>query len=268
MFEFEILKECPKTGARAGVLHTPHGDIKTPVYMPVGTQAAVKAMTPEQVDACGAQIILANTYHLYMRPGQELVREAGGLHAFMNWKKPILTDSGGFKVFSLGELRKLSEQGAEFRSHLDGSRHMLTPEKAIQIEESLGADIIMALDECTPYPATYEYAKNSMERTTRWLERCARAKTRQDQALFGIVQGGMYEDLRRESARATDAMDLPGNAIGGLSVGEPKELMYEMLEKPVPWLSRSKPSGALPALYMAFANAGVLLNAFLAILAR
>lgn len=241
MFEFEILKECPKTGARAGVLHTPHGDIKTPVYMPVGTQAAVKAMTPEQVDACGAQIILANTYHLYMRPGQELVREAGGLHAFMNWKKPILTDSGGFQVFSLGELRKLSEQGAEFRSHLDGSRHMLTPEKAIQIEESLGADIIMALDECTPYPATYEYAKNSMERTTRWLERCARAKTRQDQALFGIVQGGMYEDLRRESARATDAMDLPGNAIGGLSVGEPKELMYEMLEKTVPWLSRSKP---------------------------
>lgn len=178
MFEFEILKECPKTGARAGVLHTPHGDIKTPVYMPVGTQAAVKAMTPEQVDACGAQIILANTYHLYMRPGQELVREAGGLHAFMNWKKPILTDSGGFQVFSLGELRKLSEQGAEFRSHLDGSRHMLTPEKAIQIEESLGADIIMALDECTPYPATYEYAKNSMERTIRWLERCARAKTR------------------------------------------------------------------------------------------
>lgn len=241
MFEYEVIKECPKTRARAGVLHTPHGDIKTPVYMPVGTQAAVKAMTPEQVESCGAQIVLANTYHLYMRPGEELVKEAGGLHRFMHWDKPILTDSGGFQVFSLGELRKLSEQGAEFRSHLDGSKHMLTPEKAIEIEESLGADIVMAFDECTPYPATYDYAKNSMKRTVRWLERCMQAKSRDDQALFGIVQGGMFKDLRIESAKATNAMNLPGNAIGGLSVGEPKELMYEMLDETVPHLSPNKP---------------------------
>lgn len=241
MFEFEIEAVCPRTGARAGILHTPHGDIKTPVFMPVGTQAAVKAMTPEQVRDCGAQILLANTYHLYMRPGEALVKEAGGLHAFMHWDKPILTDSGGFQVFSLGELRKLTEEGAAFQSHLDGSRHMLSPEKAMQIQQDLGADIIMAFDECIPYPATREYAANSMRRTLRWLERCARAKTRKDQALFGIVQGGMYTDLRVESARETNAMGLPGNAIGGLSVGEPKEIMYEMLEQIMPYLDADRP---------------------------
>ncbi len=241
MFEFELIKECPKTGARAGVLHTPHGDIKTPIYMPVGTQATVKALTPEQVKEAGAQIILANTYHLYLRPGEQLVKEAGGLHQFMHWDKPILTDSGGFQVFSLGEMRKLTEEGAEFRSHLDGSRHMLTPEKVMQIEQDLGADIIMALDECCPYPAEYEYAKHSMERTHRWAERCKVAKTNAHQALFGIVQGSMYADLREESAKAINAMDFPGNAIGGLSVGEPKEMMYEMLEIVTPHLSKHKP---------------------------
>ena len=241
MFEFELIKKCKQTGARAGVFHTPHGDILTPVFMPVGTQAAVKAMTPEQVEMCGAQIILANTYHLYLRPGEKLVQEAGGLHRFMHWDKPILTDSGGFQVFSLGELRRLSEEGAEFKSHLDGSRHWLTPEKVMQIEGDLGADIIMAFDECTPYPAEFDYAKFSMERTLRWAERCMQAKSREDQALFGIVQGGMYENLRRQSAQATNAMDFPGNAIGGLSVGEPKELMYEMLEVVTPHLAENKP---------------------------
>lgn len=241
MFEFEVLKECEKTGARAGVLHTPHGDIKTPVYMPVGTQAAVKALTTQQVEECGAQILLANTYHLYLRPGDELVKEAGGLHQFMHWDKPILTDSGGFQVFSLGELRRLTEEGAHFKSHLDGSAHTLTPEKVMQIEQNLGADIIMAFDECTPYPATYEYTKNSMERTHRWAERCQKAKTSRNQALFGIVQGGMFADLRRESALAINSMDFPGNAIGGLSVGEPKAKMYELLEVVTPLLERNKP---------------------------
>lgn len=241
MFEFEIVGECPKTGARAGILHTPHGDIQTPIYMPVGTQATVKALTPEQVEAAGAQIILANTYHLYLRPGEQLVKEAGGLHRFMHWNKPILTDSGGFQVFSLGEMRKLTEEGAEFRSHLDGSRHMLTPEKVMQIEQDLGADIIMALDECCPYPADYEYAKHSMERTHRWAERCKAAKKNEHQALFGIVQGGMYAPLREESAKVINAMGFVGNAIGGLSVGEPKELMYEMLEVVTPHLDKNKP---------------------------
>jgi queuine tRNA-ribosyltransferase len=240
-FSFEVIKECPGTGARAGVLHTPHGDINTPVYMPVGTQATVKAMTPEQVHDTGAQIILANTYHLYLRPGHELVARAGGLHKFMHWNKPILTDSGGFQVFSLGELRKLTEQGAEFQSHIDGSRHFLTPEKAVEIQEALGSDIIMAFDECVSYPAEYAYAKMSMERTHRWAERCKAAHTRADQALFGIVQGSMYADLRRESARRIAEMDFIGNAIGGLSVGEPKSEMYAMLEEVNPILPKNKP---------------------------
>jgi queuine tRNA-ribosyltransferase len=240
-FSFEVIKECEQTGARAGVLHTPHGDILTPVYMPVGTQATVKALTPEQVKETGAQILLSNTYHLYLRPGHELVKKAGGLHTFMHWDKPILTDSGGFQVFSLGELRKLSEEGAEFQSHIDGSRHCLTPEKSVEIQEALGADIIMAFDECTHYPADYEYAKMAMERTHRWAERCKAAHTREDQALFGIVQGSMYPDLRRESAKAIAGMDFTGNAIGGLSVGEPKEMMYEMLEEMDPILPRNKP---------------------------
>lgn len=241
MFSFEIEAQCPHTGARAGILHTPHGDIKTPVFMPVGTQAAVKALTPDQVADTGAQILLANTYHLYLRPGDALVREAGGLHKFMHWNKPILTDSGGFQVFSLGALRKLTEEGAEFQSHLDGSRHKLTPEKIMQIEQNLGADIAMAFDECAPYPAEYDYIKASAERTHRWAERCQKAHTRPDQALFGIVQGGVFADLRRMSARTIDRMDFPGNAIGGLSVGEPKHLMYEMLDEVTPLLSPNKP---------------------------
>lgn len=238
---FAIESTCKETAARTGVLTTPHGEIKTPVYMPVGTQATVKAMTPEQVKETGAQIVLANTYHLYLRPGHELVREAGGLHRFMNWDRPILTDSGGFQVFSLGALRKITEQGAMFASHLDGSRHMLTPEKAMEIEQALGADIIMAFDECTAWPAEYNTVAAAMERTHRWAQRCKDAKTREDQALFGIVQGGTFADLRQESAKAINAMDFPGNAIGGLSVGEPKPIMNDMLDVTVPLLDENKP---------------------------
>lgn len=240
-FQFTLRKTCKDTMARRGSLETPHGVIETPVYMPVGTQATVKALTPDQVKAAGAQIVLSNTYHLYLRPGHDLVAEAGGLHRFMNWDKPILTDSGGFQVFSLGALRKITEEGAAFQSHLDGSRHMLSPEKAMEIEQALGADIIMAFDECTAYPAEYDAVAAAMERTHRWAERCARAKTRRDQALFGIVQGGLFTDLRRESARAIEAMGFPGNAIGGLSVGEPKPLMNDMLDVVTPLLSEGKP---------------------------
>ena len=239
MFEFKVKERCGH--ARIGEFATPHGVIETPVYMPVGTLATVKALTPEQVKETGAQIILSNTYHLYLRPGSDIVKSAGGLHRFMNWDKPILTDSGGFQVFSLGALRKLSEEGAEFSSHIDGSKHVITPEKAIAIEEDLGADIIMAFDECCAYPNDYETVKTSMERTHRWAERCKKAKTREDQALFGIVQGGTYADLRVESAKAIDGMGFPGNAIGGLSVGEPKEMMYEMLDVTVPLLDEGKP---------------------------
>ena len=238
---FNIDKKCKNTAARTGVLNTPHGQINTPVYMPVGTQASVKAMTPDQVSEAGAQILLANTYHLYLRPGHELVREAGGLHKFMNWNKPILTDSGGFQVFSLGALRKITEQGAMFSSHLDGSKHMLTPEKAMEIEQALGADIIMAFDECTAWPADYNTVAAAMERTHRWAQRCKANKTRDEQALFGIVQGGTYADLRQESAKAIASMNFPGNAIGGLSVGEPKPVMNDMLEATVPWLPENKP---------------------------
>lgn len=240
-FEFELIKECPDTGARAGRFHTPHGIIETPVFMPVGTQATVKTMTPEELKACSAQIILSNTYHLYLRPGHELVKEAGGLHQFMHWDRPILTDSGGFQVFSLGDLRKIKEDGVTFVSHIDGSKHLFTPEKVIEIENALGADIIMAFDECTPYPATYEYAKNSLERTTRWLKRCKAAHKREDQALFGIIQGSMFRELREQSAREVTAVDLPGYGIGGLSVGEPPEKMYEMLEYTTPLMPKNKP---------------------------
>lgn len=241
-FEFELIKESKKSGARLGRLHTPHGVIHTPIFMPVGTQATVKAMTPEEVDALGAEIILSNTYHLFLRPGSDLVREAGGLHRFMNWNKPILTDSGGFQVFSLGALRKITEEGVEFRSHIDGAKHFLTPERVMQIENDLGADIIMAFDECPPYPADHDYVKQSLERTTRWLTRCKDAhKDTERQALFGIVQGGVYRDLREQSAKEITAIDLPGYAIGGLSVGEPKELMYEVLDYTVPLLPKQKP---------------------------
>jgi len=239
--KFELLKECRQTKARLGKLHTPHGVIDTPVFMPVGTQATVKAMTPEELITMDAQIILSNTYHLYLRPGADLVREAGGLHRFMNWPRPILTDSGGFQVFSLGPLRKITEDGVEFKSHLDGSSHFMSPEKATEVQMALGADIIMCFDECAPYPADYEYTLAALERTTRWAERCKAVHNREDQALFGIVQGGMYRDLRERSARELVDMDFPGYSIGGLSVGEPKPLMYEMLDYTVPLLPDNKP---------------------------
>lgn len=240
--KYELIKTCAQTGARLGRVHTPHGVIDTPTFMPVGTQASVKGMSPEELKTLGAQIILGNTYHLFVRPGHELVREAGGLHAFMNWNLPILTDSGGFQVFSLSEMRKITEEGVEFRSHLNGDKLSLTPESATRVQNALGADIIMAFDECPPYPAEYEYVKQSTERTSRWAERCLKAHERPgDQALFGIVQGGMHKDLRKQSARDLTSLDFPGYAMGGLSVGEPKPLMYEMLEETVPLLPADKP---------------------------
>ena len=239
---YELIKTCRQTGARLGRLYTPHGVIDTPTFMPVGTQATVKAVSPEELKALGAQIILSNTYHLFIRPGHELIREAGGLHRFMNWDRAILTDSGGFQVFSLADRRKIREEGVEFRSHLDGSLLFLSPEKATEVQNALGADIIMCFDECAPYPADYEYVRESTARTSRWAERCLKAHRRpDDQALFGIVQGGMYPDLRRQSAKDLTSLDFPGYAIGGLSVGEPKPVMYELLETTVPLLPDRKP---------------------------
>ena len=240
-FWFELQHVEKHTGARAGVFHTPHGDILTPVYMPVGTQATVKGVLPRDLKEAGSQIILSNTYHLYMRPGDEIVKKAGGLHKFMNWDRPILTDSGGFQVFSLTKLNKIKDEGVYFNSHVDGSRHLFTPEKAIQIEENLGADIIMAFDQCSEYGYTHEQAKQAMERTSRWLERCAAAKTRDDQALFPIVQGNFYKDLRSESVKRCIPYAKHGIAIGGLSVGEPKPLMYEMLDHIRPLLPENMP---------------------------
>ena len=239
---YELLHIDSKTGARRGVVHTPHGDIQTPVFMPVGTQATVKSMTPEELKEIGAQIILSNTYHLYLRPGHKLVEEAGGLHEFMKWDKPILTDCGGFQVFSLSDLRTITEEGVEFKSHLDGSKHFFSPEKVMEIEEALGADIIMSFDECVKYPETYEYTKQSMERTTRWAKRCKAAHTTTDkQALFGIIQGGFYEDLRQQSAKDLIDLDFPGYAIGGISVGEPKEEFLKMLYYTAPLMPANKP---------------------------
>jgi queuine tRNA-ribosyltransferase len=224
-----------------GRLHTPHGTIETPAFMPVGTQATVKTMSPEELKHMDAQIILSNTYHLFLRPGHDIVKEAGGLHTFMNWDRPILTDSGGFQVFSLAENRKITEEGVEFRSHLNGDKLFIAPETSIEIQNALGADIIMAFDECAPYPAEHDYCLKSLERTSRWAERCLKAHQRpHDQALFGIVQGGMYADLRKISAEHLTSMDFPGYAIGGLSVGEPKPLLYEMLEVTVPMLPTNK----------------------------
>lgn len=238
---YELIKKDKASGARLGKIHTPHGTVNTPIFMPVGTQATVKAMSPRELEEIGAGIVLSNTYHLYLRPGHELIQRAGGLHSFMAWPGPVLTDSGGFQVFSLGDLRKITEQGVEFRSHIDGSKHLFTPEKVMEIEMDLGADIAMAFDECVSYPAAYEYAKQAMERTTRWAARCQKAHHRPDQALFGIVQGGMYHDLRELSAQDLVALDFPGYGIGGLSVGEPKPLMYEMLDGTVPLLPENKP---------------------------
>ena len=238
---FTVTKESKNTRARLGQIETPHGTIKTPVFMPVGTQATVKTMAPHELEELGAEIILSNTYHLYLRPGSDVVAEAGGLHKFMNWNHPILTDSGGFQVFSLGPLRTISEEGVKFRSHLDGSKHFISPEKSMEIQMDLGADIVMAFDECAPYPADREYVQKSKDLTTRWAKRCLQAHTREDQALFGIVQGGMYKDLRRESALELMDLDFPGYGIGGLSVGEPKEIMYEVLEDLIPIMPRNKP---------------------------
>jgi len=239
---YEPIKICRQSGARLGRLHTPHGVIETPAFMPVGTQATVKTMSPEELKAMDAQIILSNTYHLFLRPGHRIIGAAGGLHRFMNWDRPILTDSGGFQVFSLSQMRKISEEGVEFRSHLNGDKLFLSPEKAVEIQNALGSDIMMAFDECPPYPAERDYVKRSLERTTRWAERCLRSHARpDDQALFAIVQGGMYEDLRRQSAAELTSMDFPGYAIGGLSVGEPKPLMYEVLDYTVPLLPADKP---------------------------
>lgn len=237
---YELIKQCPHTGARAGRIHTPHGSFDTPIFMPVGTQASVKTLAPEELKEMGAGIILSNNYHLFLRPGSKLVKEAGGLHKFMNWDRAILTDSGGFQVFSLGDLRKISEEGVTFRSHIDGSKKFLSPEIATQSQMDLGADIIMAFDECVPYPADFKYTRESMELTLRWAQRCKDTMTNPNQGLFGIVQGGMYKDLRIECANRLVDMDFLGYAVGGLSVGEPKELMYEMLNITLEHLPQNK----------------------------
>lgn len=239
---FQQTSVSSESKARTGLLSTTHGQIETPIFMPVGTQATVKTMTPEELKTMQTQILLSNTYHLYMRPGHELVAKAGGLHDFMNWQGPILTDSGGFQVFSLGPLRKITEEGVAFQSHIDGSRHFISPEKSIEIQNALGADIIMVFDECIPYPAEHDYVKNSVDRTTRWAKRCYDAHQRwEDQHLFGIIQGGVYHDMRQRSAEALLAMDFPGYGIGGLSVGEPKESMYDVLDHLIPQMPEDKP---------------------------
>ncbi len=240
-FSFELQHIDKYTGARAGVFHTPHGDIETPVYMPVGTQATVKGVYPRDLKEAGSQIILSNTYHLYLRPGDELVKKAGGLHKFMNWDRPILTDSGGFQVFSLTKLNKIKDEGVYFNSHIDGSKHLFTPEKVISVEENLGADIIMQLDQCSEYGYTHSQSAEALEKTDKWLKRCLDAKTRDDQALFPIVQGNMYDDLRLESLRRAKPHATEGIAIGGLSVGEPKSRMYEILDILRPELPESVP---------------------------
>ena len=237
---YELVAEDRKTGARAGLLHTPHGVFKTPMFMPVGTQATVKTVTPEELEEMGAQIILSNTYHLFLRPGTELIHEAGELHRFMNWNKGILTDSGGFQVFSLGAMRKITEEGVYFRSFLDGSKQFLSPEISIKAQEELGSDIAMAFDECIPYPADYEYARKSTERTTRWAKRCIKAHQRTDRGIFGIIQGGMYKDLRKQSAMEISSLPFDGVAVGGLSVGEPHDLMYDILEETTQWMPKGK----------------------------
>ena len=248
-FRFELVAQDAATGARAGVLHTPHGAVETPVFMPVGTQATVKTLDQQDLAATQAQIILGNAYHLYLRPGHQLIDRMGGLHAFMNWPKPILTDSGGFQVFSLSDRNEVTADGVHFQSHLDGSHHFFTPEKVMEIEHGLGADIIMAFDECTPYPCERDYAQESMQRTLRWAERClsrhrelaAEHVNRPPQALFGIVQGSVYPDLRRDCAQALVQFDLPGYAIGGLAVGEPREDLFKVVRQTTTYLPTEKP---------------------------
>jgi queuine tRNA-ribosyltransferase len=245
LHQFTLLARDPRTAARAGLLRLDHGEVRTPCYMPVGTQASVKALSPEDVRAAGSEILLANTYHLMLRPGAELIEKAGGLHAFMHWDGPILTDSGGFQIFSLADLREISEEGVRFRSHLDGSRWEMTPESATRIQHRIGSDILMAFDECIPYPSTEEYVERSVERTTRWAERCLRAHRQSGregvQNLYGIVQGSNFPHLREKSAKEILAFDFPGYAIGGVSVGEPKEAVYGVVEKTAPFLPENKP---------------------------
>lgn len=236
--KYELIKRCKQSGARLGKIHTPHGVIETPIFMPVGTQATVKAMTPHELKDIGSQIILSNTYHLFLRPGHKLIERAGGLHKFMNWDRPILTDSGGFQVFSLTDLRNIEEKGVTFKSHIDGSKQFLSPEQAMEIQNSLGADIMMAFDECPPYEADYDYTKKSLHMTLRWAERCLKSHAKADkQALFGIVQGGMFKDLREEALEEMIKMDFPGYALGGLSIGEPQETMCEVLS----WVAEKMP---------------------------
>lgn len=241
MFEFQLVAKYPETSARLGKISTSHGAVDTPLFMPVGTQATVKTLTADELYEIGTGIILANTYHLNLRPGPEIVRQAGGLHRFMNYNRPILTDSGGFQVFSLARLRRITEEGVEFSSHIDGSRHFIGPERAMEIQQALGADIIMCFDECIPYPSTYEYAEKALERTSRWARRCRDFHRNPDQALFGIVQGGIYEDLRLRSVREIVELDFPGYAIGGVSVGEPKREMYRTIELLEGHLPEDKP---------------------------
>ncbi len=240
MFEFELLKTDSATRARRGRLHTPHGVIETPIFMPVGTHGALKAMTTAQVEETGAQIILSNTYHLHLRPGEGLVQKAGGLHAFMNWNKPILTDSGGFQVFSLPK-KKIADDGVFFRHEVTGNEIFLGPKEATRIQNDLGADIIMAFDECIPYPSTHAYAAQSIKKTLRWAELCLKSHSRKDQALFGIVQGSTFDDLRRDCAKALVAMDFPGYAVGGVSVGEGLELLKKVVDYTAPFLPEDKP---------------------------
>ena len=248
-FTFEIVAEDARTRARAGLLHTPHGAVETPIFMPVGTRATVKTLTQQDLQQLDARIILGNAYHLYLRPGHELIDRAGGLHGFMSWRHPILTDSGGYQVFSLGELNKIQEEGVRFQSHLDGSYHLFSPEKVMEVEHCLGADIIMVFDECTPFPCTRQYAEESMQMTLRWAERClerhlqltAERSHRPPQALFGIVQGSIFPDLRARCAGHLAAMDLPGYAIGGLAVGEPRQEMFAAIDATLPHLPCHKP---------------------------
>lgn len=241
-FSYEIVHECKQTGARAGILKTPHGEIKTPIFMPVGTNSAVKTLTSNQVKDTGAQIILSNSYHLYLRAGTKLIKQFGGIHNWMNWDKPVLTDSGGFQVFSLSNLRKITEDGVEFRDPKDGKKHFISPEGSMEIQQDIGADIIMAFDECAPYPCDYDTAKKAMERTHRWLDRCFEAKKdNPNQALFPIVQGAFFDDLRKQSAEFISQYDTVGYAIGGLSVGETKDIMTHFEEFTAPLLPHDKP---------------------------
>ena len=240
-FSYKLVHTCKQTGARAGVFNTPHGTILTPIFMPVGTNSAVKTLVADQIMDTGAQIMLANSYHLYLRAGTKLIKQFGGIHSWMNWHKPVLTDSGGFQVFSLSNLRKITEDGVEFRDPKDGKKHFISPEVSMEIQQDIGADIIMAFDECASFPCDYDTAKKAMERTHRWLERCFKAKTNPRQALFPIVQGAFYDDLREESARVISTYDAVGYAIGGLSVGETKDIMNHFVEFTAPLLPNNKP---------------------------